>query len=83
MNIVSKKKKFYKNRYYAIGVSGKSSSELLFKKDGRYIKKAKEPFFLWIDSFEPHEPWCPTEKYGKLYQKEFGLYVISLKKKYH
>ena len=29
------------------------------------------PFFLWIDSFAPHEPWDPPKKYADLY---FGDY---------
>ncbi len=24
---------------------------------------ANEPFFLWVDSFDPHEPWDPPAKY--------------------
>jgi len=27
-------------------------------------RKAKDkPVFLWIDSFQPHEPWCPPKKF--------------------
>ena len=24
---------------------------------------ARQPFFLWVDSFDPHEPWDPPEPY--------------------
>lgn len=24
---------------------------------------AKRPVFLWIDTFQPHEPWCPPPKF--------------------
>jgi arylsulfatase A-like enzyme len=69
-----REKKFYENtminRYYSIEIFGKSCPELLFEKGVKYIEEAKEPFFLWIDSFEPHEPWCPPEKYEKIYQKK-------------
>ena len=26
---------------------------------------AKEPFFLWIDSFDPHEPWTPPKEFDR------------------
>ena len=25
------------------------------------------PFFLWVDSFDPHEPWDPPKSYADLY----------------
>ena len=28
---------------------------------------AASPFFLWIDSFDPHEPWDPPTSYADLY----------------
>ncbi len=28
-------------------------------------------FFLWIDMFDPHEPWDPPEKYRQLYEAEY------------
>ena len=33
----------------------------------------KEDFFLWIDAWDPHEPWDPPDYYTELYwPKEFG-----------
>jgi arylsulfatase A-like enzyme len=34
-----------------------------------YLEVAREgqPFFLFVDSFDPHEPWDPPEKYANLY----------------
>ncbi len=29
------------------------------------IEKNKSPFFLWIDHFEPHEPWLAPDQYLK------------------
>lgn len=29
-----------------------------------------EPFFLTVESFDPHEPWDPPEKYVRLYDKD-------------
>jgi len=26
-------------------------------------RAAKRPLFLWVDTFEPHEPWCPPAKF--------------------
>ena len=26
-----------------------------------------KPFFLWIDSFDPHEPFDPPQAYADLY----------------
>ncbi|MHA1294179.1 MAG: sulfatase family protein [Promethearchaeota archaeon] len=32
------------------------------------IEKEKAPFFLWIDHFEPHEPWFAPNKYLKPFE---------------
>ena len=29
-----------------------------------------QPFFLWIDRFDPHEPWDPPTQYADLYDPE-------------
>ena len=35
------------------------------------------PFFLWVDSFDPHEPWDPPEEYAERYMKGYeGLDFI-------
>ena len=35
------------------------------------------PFFLWVDSFDPHEPWDPPEEYAERYIKGYeGLDFI-------
>ena len=31
------------------------------------VWKGRRPFFLWLDSFDPHEPWDPPEEYRNLY----------------
>jgi len=66
-------KKFYpntmKNYFYSLKKFGKACPELLFDSAVEWIKKNKKrPFFIWIDSFEPHEPWCPPPPYNMLYQ---------------
>jgi arylsulfatase A-like enzyme len=31
-------------------------------------KRKRRPFFLWVDSFQPHEPFWPPESFRKMYQ---------------
>jgi arylsulfatase A-like enzyme len=35
---------------------------------------ADRPFFMWIDMFDPHEPWDPPLEYGRKYHKDFDPY---------
>lgn len=40
--------------------------------------KGEEKFFLFIDSFDPHEPWDPPKKYRDLYYPNYtGREVIT------
>jgi len=41
----------------------------VFTSAGEYLEQIKEaqPFFLVVDSFDPHEPWDPPRKYVDLY----------------
>jgi len=41
----------------------------LFTRGMEYLERADEgtPFFLVLDSFDPHEPWDPPEEYANLY----------------
>ncbi len=50
---------------------------------GRVMTKAMEwvegfpgdyPFFMWIDMFDPHEPWDPPVEYGRKYDPNFDPY---------
>lgn len=73
--ISEKEKNFYpntmNNRFYALEKYGKACPELLFDKSIEWLEtEAREPFFLWIDTFEPHEPWCPSAPYDTLYQEK-------------
>lgn len=40
----------------------------------RWLEENNEanPFFLWVDFFDPHEPWDPPEYLVKHYQKEYS-----------
>jgi arylsulfatase A-like enzyme len=31
----------------------------------------REPFFLVVDSYDPHEPWDPPERYTSLYDEDY------------
>jgi hypothetical protein len=41
----------------------------VFTGAGDYLEQIREaqPFFLLVDSFDPHEPWDPSRKYVDLY----------------
>ena len=43
----------------------------VFNRASRWVKDNEDnkPFFLWIDSFDPHEPWDPPKKYADQYYK--------------
>src|SRR5215211_6681756 len=45
----------------------------LFSRGIDYLEQAGEgqPFFLVIDSFDPHEPWDPPEKYVSIYDEDY------------
>ena len=40
-----------------------------FKAAGDFVERniQRDNFFLWVDSFDPHEPWDPPEHYVALY----------------
>ncbi len=45
----------------------------LFTRGMDYLEQAEagQPFFLVLDSFDPHEPWDPPEKYVSLYDEGY------------
>lgn len=32
----------------------------------------QKPFFLWIDMFDPHEPWDPPPRFREMYRDDYG-----------
>ncbi len=47
----------------------------VFTRAMEYLETARDmdgPFFLFIDSFDPHEPWDPPEPYANLYGEPTG-----------
>jgi arylsulfatase A-like enzyme len=33
--------------------------------------RGNQPFFLWVDSFDPHEPWDPPTRYADAYDPDW------------
>ena len=65
-----------KARQYLANVSGRDGEEdyfapTVFTRSMEYLDAAVsnggEPFFLVVDSFDPHEPWDPPQSYIDLY----------------
>ena len=46
---------------------GSSTTETVFREATRWIADREGKFFLWIDAFDPHEPWDAPEEFRKLY----------------
>jgi arylsulfatase A-like enzyme len=47
----------------------------VFRRSMEYLDLAKDapgPFFLVVDSFDPHEPWDPPERYANMYGEPTG-----------
>lgn len=49
---------------------GRVGMELLVDSAIRWLdeRDARKPFFLWLDTFQPHEPWIPPAPYDAMYQ---------------
>ena len=47
-------------------------SPMVFTRAADYLELLSEngPFFLTVDSYDPHEPWDPPEEYVKMYDDE-------------
>jgi len=47
-------------------------SPMVFSRAAEYLELLSEggPFFLTVDSYDPHEPWDPPEKYVRMYDDE-------------
>jgi len=41
-------------------------------------QKQKDNLFLWVDCFDPHEPWDPPEPFWSMYDPDYkGLHMID------
>ena len=68
------RRRFQGLEQYLLNVSHRRSEEDYFTAQvlgtaKRWIEDNVEnrPFFLWIDCFDPHEPWDPPRRYADLY----------------
>ncbi len=69
-----------KVRQYRANVAGRRSEEdwfgpRVFLRGMEYLEVAAKvggPFFLVVDSFDPHEPWDPPERYANMYGEPTG-----------
>jgi arylsulfatase A-like enzyme len=66
-----------KGRALAQQRHGKQCPELLFDRALEWLgANDRRPFLLWIDSFEPHEPWAPVSPYRDMYgADDHGRYI--------
>ena len=56
------------NREYCLRKYGKYLPELMVDDVENWLMRHREErFFLWIDSFNPHEPWDAPEPYRSMY----------------
>jgi arylsulfatase A-like enzyme len=46
---------------------GTNTTETVFREAMQWVGKAQDNFFLWIDAFDPHEPWDAPERFRQLY----------------
>lgn len=68
-NVEGKMRQYFAN---TVGRSGEQDyfGPQVFSRAARFLEgasKSGRPFFLTVDSFDPHEPWDPPEEYVKLY----------------
>ncbi len=66
-----------RGRHIARRDFGVTCPKLLFGRAIEWLEnEPRQPFFAWIDTFEPHEPWCPESPYDTMYPRpEGGRYV--------
>ena len=36
------------------------------------LRDARQPFFLWVDMFDPHEPWDAPPRFQKMVRPDYG-----------
>ncbi len=61
------------NRQICLERYGVSPGEHFFNSVCDWLQEHKsEQFFLWVDSFQPHEPWDSDEPYRSMYEPHLG-----------
>ena len=57
----------YRRSGYWYRERGTNCAETVARHAMDWLPTAKRPFFLWIDGFDPHEPWDAPERFLKKY----------------
>ncbi|MGI8540247.1 MAG: sulfatase [Rubrobacteraceae bacterium] len=67
-NMMDKVRQYVANTWYREGEEDYFAPQV-FRRSMDYLEMAEDgqPFFLVVDSFDPHEPWDPPKKYVDLY----------------
>lgn len=61
------------NRAVCLEQHGVTPGEHFFGEVCAWLREHRdERFFLWVDSFQPHEPWDADEPYRGMYEPRFG-----------
>ncbi|MBP8950952.1 MAG: sulfatase [Armatimonadetes bacterium] len=61
------------NRALCLEKHGVTPGEYFFDEVSNWLRQDHSaPFFLWVDSFQPHEPWEAGEPYRSMYEPRFG-----------
>ena len=65
-------------KQYLRNVSGRKTEEDYFParvstaaQNWLECQKKRDNLFLWVEFFDPHEPWDPPQKYRDLYEKDY------------
>jgi arylsulfatase A-like enzyme len=62
------------NRAYCLAKFGKYLPELMVDEAEQWLRQHRdERFFLWLDSFNPHEPWDVQEPWRGMYEPHLGF----------
>lgn len=51
---------------------GTNTTELAFQEAMNWLGSRRDKFFLWLDSFDPHEPWDAPKRYLSAYPWDPG-----------
>ena len=57
----------YRRNAYWYRQQGTNACEEVFRRSIKWLEQAPQKFFLWIDCFDPHEPWDAPDMYLKQY----------------
>jgi arylsulfatase A-like enzyme len=57
----------YRRNAYWYRQQGTNATETVFRESMRWLENQRGKFFLWIDSFDPHEPWDAPKRYREQY----------------